>query len=135
MLTWRARPGGAEATWQSHGWPTRGAGGAQGADTWQEATRVHGSTRAPVWGATWHERVGIWRAHGLVGPGKKFGAVTQMCYCAPIFILTFFIYLFRVGLCPAYVLPFAGDVDAQRASDSVRTAEIAWTRVRAQNII
>ena len=35
---------GAEATWQSRGWPTRGAGGAQGTDTWQEATRVHGST-------------------------------------------------------------------------------------------
>ena len=47
---------GAEATWQSHGWPTRGAGGAQGADTWQEATRVRTSTRMPVWGATWQER-------------------------------------------------------------------------------
>ena len=32
---------GAEAMWQSSGWPTRGPGGAQGADTWQEATRVH----------------------------------------------------------------------------------------------
>ena len=43
-LTWRAGPPrvrrGAEATLQSRGWPTRGAGGAQGADTWQEATRV-----------------------------------------------------------------------------------------------
>ena len=29
---------GAEATWQGRGWPTRGA---QGADTWQEATHVH----------------------------------------------------------------------------------------------
>ena len=68
---------GSEATWQGREWPTRGAGGAQGADTWQEATRVHGSMRTPVWGATWHERVGIWRAHGLVGPGKMIGAVTQ----------------------------------------------------------
>ena len=67
---------GAEAMWQSHGWPTRGAGGAQGADTWQEATHVHASTRTPVWGATWQRGVGIWRAHGLVGPGKIFGAVT-----------------------------------------------------------
>ena len=36
---------GAEATWQSRGWPTRGVGGAQGADTWQEATRVHAGPR------------------------------------------------------------------------------------------
>ena len=32
---------GSKATWQGCGWPTRGAGGAQGAGTWQEATRVH----------------------------------------------------------------------------------------------
>ena len=32
---------GTEATWKSRGWPMRSAGGAQGADTWQEATRVH----------------------------------------------------------------------------------------------
>ena len=32
-----------EVTWQGRGWPTRGVGGAQDADTWQEATRVpHG---------------------------------------------------------------------------------------------
>ena len=36
---------GAEATWQGRGWPTRGACGAQGADTWQEATRVHADAR------------------------------------------------------------------------------------------
>ena len=89
----------AEATWQSCGWPTRGAGGAQGGDTWQEATRVHGSMRTPVWGATWQERVGIWRAHGSVGPGKKFGAVTQMRYCAPTFKLNFFRVFFSMGLC------------------------------------
>ena len=40
-LTWR----GTEATWQGRGWPTRGAGGAQGVDTLQEATRVHADTR------------------------------------------------------------------------------------------
>ena len=28
-----------------------------------------------------------------------------------------------------HVLPFAGDVDARQASDSIKTAEIAWTRV------
>ena len=41
--TWVRR--GTEGTWQSHGWPAQGAGGAQGADTWQEATRVHAGPR------------------------------------------------------------------------------------------
>ena len=36
---------GTEAMWQGRGWPKRGAGGAQGADTWQEATRVHAGAR------------------------------------------------------------------------------------------
>ena len=60
---------GAEATWQSRGWPTRGAGGAQSADTWQEATRVHGSTRTPVWGATWQEGSAVGGPTGIVGAG------------------------------------------------------------------
>ena len=34
-----------EATWQGLEWPTRGAGGAQGANTWQEATQVHADAR------------------------------------------------------------------------------------------
>ena len=38
---------GSEAMWQGRGWPTRGAGGAHGTYTWQEATRVHAS---PRWG-------------------------------------------------------------------------------------
>ena len=33
---------GTEATWQGREWPTRGVGGA---DTWQEATRVHTDAR------------------------------------------------------------------------------------------
>ena len=33
---------GTEATWHGRAWPTRGAGGA---DTWQEATRVHADAR------------------------------------------------------------------------------------------
>ena len=45
-LTWRAGPArmrrGTEATWQGRAWPTRGVGGA---DTWQEATRVHVDAR------------------------------------------------------------------------------------------
>ena len=36
---------GTEATWQHRAWPARGARGAQGADTWQEATRVHADAR------------------------------------------------------------------------------------------
>ena len=68
----------AEATWQSRGWPTRGAGGAQGVDTWQEATRVHASPRGRPCGAPRGKGVGIWRAHGLVGAGESFGVVTQM---------------------------------------------------------
>ena len=54
------------------GRPTRGAGGA---DAWQEATRtVHVGARVGR-----HVAAGgrMWRAHGLVGPGKYFGAVTQ----------------------------------------------------------
>ena len=60
-------------------------------DTWQEATRVHV-------GATW-QRVGRWRADGLVGPSKKFGAVTQMRYCTPVFNRVISKYFFCVGLC------------------------------------
>ena len=89
---------GAEATWQSRGWPTRGAGGTQGAATWQGATRPHGSMWAPVWGATW-QRVGRWRADGIMGLGKIVGAVTQMRYHTLIFKHVIFKYFFRVGLC------------------------------------
>ena len=38
ITMWMRR--GTEARSQSHGWPAPGACGAQGADTWQEATRV-----------------------------------------------------------------------------------------------
>ena len=45
-LTWHAGPArmrrGTEATWQGRAWPTQGAGGA---NTWQEATRVHANAR------------------------------------------------------------------------------------------
>ena len=60
---------GTDATWQGSGWPERGAGGAEVADTWQEATRstrVHVGARVGRHVAEW---VGSWRAHGLVGPG------------------------------------------------------------------
>ena len=62
------------------------------------ATRPRGSTWAPLWGATW-QRVGKWRAHGIVGPSKIVGAVTQMCYRTSIFKHVISKYFFRVGLC------------------------------------
>ena len=77
-------------------------------------------------------RAGSWRAHGHSGTLVRGGAAMQlMDNCAPLFKRNFFHYFLRVGLCPTRYLPFAGDVDARQASDSVRTAEIAWTRVHA----
>ena len=73
------------------------------------------------------ERVSISRALGLVGPGKKLGAVTQMRYLAPTFKLNFIRFAFRVGHSPTHFLPLAGDVDARQALDAIKTAEIAWT--------
>ena len=64
--TWMRR--GSEATWQGRGWPTRGTGGAQDVDAWQEAkgsTRVH--VGAPV-GSHVAGTGGRWRAHGYSGP-------------------------------------------------------------------
>ena len=36
---------GTEATWQGRGWPTQGTSGAQAANMWHEATRVHAGPR------------------------------------------------------------------------------------------
>ena len=55
---------GAEATWQGACGPRV----AHVALTCGRRPRLR-STWAPVWGATWRQGVGIWRAHGLVGPG------------------------------------------------------------------
>ena len=54
---------GAEATWHGRGWPTRGAGGAQGVDTWQEATRVHAVHVDAREGATWQEATRVHAVH------------------------------------------------------------------------
>ena len=91
-----------EATWQGHGWPTRGAGGAQGANMWQEATRVHADACV---GCQVARGVGIWRTHGLVGPSKMIGAVTRKRYTAQQFNLDFLHIFFRVELCPTRFLP------------------------------
>ena len=44
-LTCGTRDHRADATRQGCGWPTRDASGAQDADTWQEAMRVHVGAR------------------------------------------------------------------------------------------
>ena len=52
----------------------------------------------------------------------------------PLFIRVISLSFLRVGLCSHTVLPFAGDVAAQQASDLVdpdRAVSIAWTRVHA----
>ena len=54
---------GTNATWQGRVWPTQGAGGA---DTWRDVTQIHAYARE---GHHVAGGVGIWRAHGLVGPG------------------------------------------------------------------
>ena len=69
---------GAEATWQSRGWPTRGAGGAQGATTWQGATHPRESTWAPMWGATWQVGLADGGPTGIVGLGKRVGVVMRI---------------------------------------------------------
>ena len=90
----------AEATWQGRGWPTRGPGSAQSADTWQEATRVHVGPRGCPCGVPRGRGVGVWRAHGLVGNGKFIGAVMQMLTAPLHYIGASSIFFFRVGLCP-----------------------------------
>ena len=64
-----------------------------------------------------------------MGPGKIVGAVTQKRFTAPQFILINVQNFLRVGLCPTRILSYAGHVATQWASDSIKTVEIAWTRV------
>ena len=87
---------GTEGTWQSHAWPMRGAGGA---DMWQEATQT-GPRGRPVGAPRGIGGFAYGGSTGIVGPGKKLGAVTQMRYRAPIFKHTSNINFFCVGLCP-----------------------------------
>ena len=62
---------GAEATWQ-------GACGPRGAQVALMRGRSHtDGPRGRPCGAPRGRRIRMWRAHGLVGPGKYFGAVTQ----------------------------------------------------------
>ena len=117
---------GTEATWQGSGWPARGVGGTQGADTWEEATRVHADARE---GRHVVDGAGSWRAHGIVGSSKIVGAVTRKRYTAPQFILNILQNFFREGLCPTRFLPFAGDVDTRQATwthDRCRIPSRRW---------
>ena len=59
---------GIEATWQSHGWPGEAqvAHKAQTRGRRPRGPRVHANARV---GRHVAERVGRWRAHGLVSPG------------------------------------------------------------------
>ena len=104
-VTWRAGSAqmqrGTEATWQGRAWPTRGTGGAGGADTWQEAMRVHADAREGRHVAS--GEVSSWRAHVLVGPGYRIGAVIHLRYDAPAYILANFAYFLGVGLCSCEV--------------------------------
>ena len=54
-----------------------------------------------------------------------------MRYRAPPFKLNVIRVFFRVGLCSHTASSFAGDVARRHELDAIRTAKIAWTRVRA----
>ena len=92
------------------------------------STQVHVDARV---GHHVASEVGRCRAHGIVGPGKELGAVTQKRYRTPLFKLTNRHIFFHMGLCPTRFLLFASDMATQWASDSIKTKEIAWTRVHA----
>ena len=70
-----------------------------------EGPRDNAGPRGRPCGAPRGRWVRIWRAHGLVGPGKNLGAVTQMRYRAPIFNHDKFQNFLRVGLCPTRSIP------------------------------
>ena len=108
-MTWRAGPpGGCDAALRPRG---RAAGGPREV---QEAHRARTRGRRPRMstrpcgrpcGAPHGRGVGIWRAHGLVGPGKIVGAVTRKRYTAPQFILNNLHSFLRVGHSPTRFLP------------------------------
>ena len=95
-LMWRVGPARMRHGMQGHVAAPRGPTCWGGTDAWQG----HASPRERPGGAMWHEWwAGRWWAHGLVGPGKSIGAVTQRRYTAPRFILTCSIDFLYVGLC------------------------------------
>ena len=83
----------------------RAARGPRGEPKWPELTRMLGRGHASPHGCLRGHHVvsgkaGIWRAHGLVGPGEIIGAETQM-RTAPLPFIRAKLFLFlHVGLSP-----------------------------------
>ena len=69
-----------KATWQRHASPCKRLRGSEVARMRGNATRVHSDAWVAPRGSVRGLRV---MGHGLVGPGKIIGAVTQMRYAAP----------------------------------------------------
>ena len=89
--TWHARPRGSA---------TRAHESACVARRWRGCVAgPRESTRTPRWHHMAESQAGRWWAHGLVGPGKSIGAVTQRRYAALPYILTYPTNFLRVGLC------------------------------------
>ena len=57
--------------------------------------------------------------------------ITLIGQSTPLFKRTKSRHYFCAGLCPTCLTYFAGDVVARQASDLIKMAEIAWTRVHA----
>ena len=88
-----------EATWQGCGWPTQGARRGHVAKG-HTTTQVHVGARV---GRHVEGGFAYGGPTGIVGPGKNLGAVTQMCYRAPIFIHDKFHYFLRYLSLPLQV--------------------------------
>ena len=91
-----------KATWQSHASPRGCLRGAEVARTRGSATRDHADARVAQRGSVRGLRV----MGGLVGSGKSIGAVTQMRYAAPRFILEKSSLFLHVGLCSILLFLF-----------------------------
>ena len=83
----------------------------------------HASTWAPEWGATW-QRVGKWRAHGIVGPGKIVGGGNAKALHCPLIYMRYSSPFPPCGTEVPRSLTFAGHVAAQRTSDAWALMEI-----------
>ena len=146
VLKWRARAAGAdvargttskvwrgtEATWQSPGGP-RGAQVVHKARTRGRWPRSPRKSRGSPWGAPCgRQGLAVGGPKGIVGPWYERGGGNAINrWLRPLFKRVLSHHFLRVGLCPTRYLLFAGDVDGRQLLDSIRTTEIAWTRVHA----
>ena len=104
--------------------PVKAERGPRGEPEWPKLTRTRGRGHASPRGRPRGHHVasgeaGIWRAHGLVGPGEIIGPVTQMRTAPLPFIRANFFIFLRVGLSSREFYFFAGDVAASRALDAI----------------